>query len=136
MNTNKRMIQFVLHGAADKFKTVLKEEITNRITDLLENLYLEKAKTLLYSEPNTEQTPTKIQKIEEINKFYPENVYHLKDGNTILLDKIERDLISKLYENLNNDNKERMLKLLTETQESFNRVLKLAKLEEKRKNNE
>jgi hypothetical protein len=45
---------------------------------------------------------------------------------------VEREMVGKLHESLNNDNKERMVKLLSESQESFNRILKLAKAQNKK----
>jgi abortive infection bacteriophage resistance protein len=67
------------------------------------------------------------------NTFYPNKMYKLKDGNVGILEINEQEMISKLYENLNNDNKERMVKLLSESRDSFNRVLKLARLEESKR---
>jgi hypothetical protein len=136
MNTTKKIIEFVLHGNPDKFKTVLKEEMTNRATDILHNLYLSETQQLLKAVP---ELPSEVKEsvISTPNtpNFYPEKIYQLKDGNVGILDGNERDLVSKLYENLNNDNKERMVKLLSESQESFNRVLKLARLEESKRTN-
>ena len=135
MKTTKRLIEFVLHGDSDKFKRVLGEEITNRITDLMKEVYVAEANALLQLPPVLD-CPEKPQPIQENTvEFYPEKLYELKDGNIGILDKKEQELISKLYENLNNDNKERMVKLLSESKESFNRVLKLAKLEETKRTN-
>jgi hypothetical protein len=137
MDTKKRLIEFVLHGHPDKFKKVLKEEITNRATDLIFNLSLTERNNLLNS-IQTASIPSeeKQQITENTDIFYPEKSYRLKDGNIGILDKEEQDNISKLYENLNNGNKQRLLKLLSESQESFNRIVKLAKLENKRMNHD
>lgn len=136
MNATKRIIEFVLHGNPDKFKTVLKEEITNRATDILHNLYLSETKELLKVTPDVPvEVAESVTPPSTISEFYPEKIYQLKDGNVGILDGNERNLVSKLYENLNNDNKERMVKLLSESQESFNRVLKLARLEESKRTN-
>ena len=136
MNTKKRLIEFVLHGEPDKFKKVLKEEITNRATDILYNLSLNERQTFFdkFARSSCDTPSQTPQQVTE--KFYPEKTYTLKDGNIGILDIEEQNCISKLYENLNNINKERLLKLLSESQESFNRVVKLAKLENKRTNHE
>jgi hypothetical protein len=137
MDTKKRLIEFVLHGHPDKFKTVLKEEISNRATDLIFNLSLTERNNLLNSIQTAITPPDEKQQItENTETFYPEKSYRLKDGNIGILDKEEQDNISKLYENLNNGNKQRLLKLLSESQESFNRIVKLAKLENKRMNHD
>jgi len=136
MNATKKIIEFVLHGNPDKFKTVLKEEMTNRATDILHNLYLSETQQLLKVVPEiSSEVKKSVISTPNTPNFYPEKIYQLKDGNVGILDGNERDLVSKLYENLNNDNKERMVKLLSESQESFNRVLKLARLEESKRTN-
>lgn len=132
MNTKKRLIEFVLHGNPDKFKTVLKEEITNRATDFVYNLMLNERQSLLTKIKNNKTHEQPVVPIQENNKFYPDSSYRLKDGNVGILDHKDRENISKLYENLNNNNKERLLKLLSESQQSFNRIIKLANLESKK----
>jgi hypothetical protein len=133
MKTTKKLIEFVLHGNPDKFKTVMKEEITNRATDFIHNLYITESSKLLETTKSLVSECVDFKNtVEDVAKFYPQKIYELKDGNVGILDNNEQLLVSKLYENLNNDNKERLVKLLSESQESFNRVLKLAKLEEKR----
>jgi hypothetical protein len=133
MSTNKRLIEFVLNEQPDKFKTVLKEQITDRMVDSIYRLSLQERKDLfnntikLVNKPDLQETTHEI-----ISEFYPEAKYTLKDGNIGILNSEERKNVSKLYENLNNGNKERMVKLLSESQESFNRVLKLANLESKK----
>lgn len=133
MNNKKRLIEFVLHGQPDKFKTILKEEITNRAVDFLYNKNLAERDAIFNQ---IQQITTKNTNIEPIKEstipFYPEASYQLKDGNLGILDTQERNNVSKLYENLNNDNRKRMLKLLSESQETFNRIVKLAKLESKK----
>lgn len=132
MNTKKRLIEFVLHGQPDKFKTVLKEEITNRMVDFLYNKFLYERDNV-FTETKQDNPVTESKPLQEsIVPFYPEVSYQLKDGNLGILDSEDRTNISKLYENLNNDNRKRMLKLLSESQESFNRIVKLAKIESKK----
>ena len=134
MSTQKRLINFVLHGSADKFKTVLKEEMTNRAVDMIYNKTLLEQQEILKNIKTITNIPADLSPVTESVKFYPENSYQLKDGNVGILDHKERENISKLYENLNNSNKERLLKLLTESQQSFNRIVKLAKIESKKDN--
>jgi hypothetical protein len=137
MNTKKRLIEFILHGHPDKFKTVLKEEITNRALDFLCNQDLAERKNAFRDRNNSDVKETIPEQIKEsTSSFYPESTYQLKDGTFGMLNTEERKNISKLYENLNNNNKERLVKLLSESQESFNRIIKLAKLENKRTNHE
>lgn len=132
MSNKKRLIEFVLHGKPDKFKTVLKEEITNRAVDFLYNkTFLERQNIFNNIKPVKEELVTESVKNDDI-PFYPETSYQLKDGNLGILDFEDRNNISKLYENLNNDNRKRMLKLLSESQETFNRIVKLAKIENKK----
>jgi len=133
MNTKKRLIEFILHGKPDKFKSVLKEEISNRATDFIYNLMLNERKELLTKMKSIESCESKQPiNVQENTKFYPESSYQLRDGNVGILDHNERENISKLYENLNTNNKERLLKVLTESQQSFSRIIKLANLENKK----
>jgi hypothetical protein len=133
MSTSKRLIEFVLNEQPDKFKTVLKEQITDRMVDSIYRLSLQERKDLFKNTIQLDNKPELQETTQEIvSEFYPEAKYTLKDGNIGILNSEERKNVSKLYENLNNGNKERMVKLLSESQESFNRVLKLANLESKK----
>jgi len=133
MSTSKRLIEFVLNEQPDKFKTVLKEQITDRMVDSIYRLSLQERKDLFKNTIQLDNKPKLQETTQEIvSEFYPEAKYTLKDGNIGILNSEERKNVSKLYENLNNGNKERMVKLLSESQESFNRVLKLANLESKK----
>jgi len=133
MSTSKRLIEFVLNEQPDKFKTVLKEQITDRMVDSIYRLSLQERKDLFKNTIQLDNKPELQETTQEIvSEFYPEAKYTLKDGNIGILNSKERKNVSKLYENLNNGNKERMVKLLSESQESFNRVLKLANLESKK----
>jgi hypothetical protein len=133
MSTSKRLIEFVLNEQPDKFKTVLKEQITDRMVDSIYRLSLQERKDLFKNTIEPDNKPELQETTQEIvSEFYPEAKYTLKDGNIGILNSEERKNVSKLYENLNNGNKERMVKLLSESQESFNRVLKLANLESKK----
>jgi hypothetical protein len=133
MSTSKRLIEFVLNEQPDKFKTVLKEQITDRMVDSIYRLSLQERKDLFKNTIKPDNKPELQETTQEIiSEFYPEAKYTLKDGNIGILNSEERKNVSKLYENLNNGNKERMVKLLSESQESFNRVLKLANLESKK----
>jgi len=131
MNTAARLVQMILRGNADKFKRVLQEELEYRASIILEKLYKQENLNILENSINCDNltdNPGKSEITEEINtEFTPQSTYQLKDGNLAILTKEEQELIFKLHKNLNKDNKERMEKLITESQESFNRILKMAK---------
>lgn len=131
MNTSKRLIQMILRGNPDKFKTVLQEELQGRVLSLIEQIYHSETKQIFNAErciPNNIKQPETEPLTETPKfKFIPESSYQLKDGNIGILTSEERVLISKLYESLNNTNRERMVKLLSESQNSFNQIRKLAK---------
>jgi hypothetical protein len=123
----------ILRGKNDQFKTVMIEELRERAAILMESLFKTESKSIL----NTPETPVKQIKEEVaitpilVPQFQPQNSYQLKDGNIGILDANQRQMVSELYKKLNNDNKQRMVKLLSESKESFNRVLNLAKIERK-----
>jgi hypothetical protein len=135
MNITNRLVQFILRGSADKFKTVLQEELKERTSIILENMYKSQGKAVLNREIKTDNPPSLPSSqavVSDANSlFIPESAYKLRDGNVGILSETEKTLISKLHESLNNDSKERMVKLLSESQESFNKILKLAKTENK-----
>ena len=130
MNTSERLLRMILRGHADKFKTVLQEELNERASVLLEQLYrIESEKVLKITESLAPVKPEAkpVNPVKKQPSFFPESAYNLRDGNVGILTDTERHMVAKLHESLNNDNKERVVKLLSESQESFNRVLKLAK---------
>lgn len=135
MKITKRIIESVLHDNPDKFKTVLKEEIKNRANDALYDTFLSESENILnlFKQVKVCEETNNPAPEHTTNAFYPNKMYKLKDGNVGILEINEQEMISKLYENLNNDNKERMVKLLSESRDSFNRVLKLARLEESKR---
>ena len=124
----------ILRGKNSQFNTVLSEELRERASVLMEKLYREETKNLL--EQVTQVLPVSIapvkEKAQQSEAFFVESRYQLKDGNVGLLAESDRKLVSELYKTLNNENKERMSKLLSESQETFNRVLNLARLENKK----
>lgn len=137
MKTPVRLMNMVLRGHADKFKAVLQEELEERVSVLLQELYKSESQKVLDLVQNAVSSVPVAESVtvnatEKALKFFPESTYQLKDGNIGILTESERHLVAKLHENLNNDNKERLVKLLSESQESFNRVLKLAKTENKK----
>jgi len=135
MSTPKRLVEMILRGKNKQFHTVLSEELRERAATLMEKIYRNETKTLLeFVVPLiVSSTPVEKQKKQQIiETFYVEKTYQLKDGNVGILTEEDREMVSKLYKNLNNDNKQRMVKLLSESQESFNRVLNLAKIENKK----
>lgn len=133
MSTTERLLRMILRGHADKFKTVLQEELHERASVLLEQLYRQESQKLLEITETVvakkESTPIETPKKPQ---FFPESAYSLRDGNVGILSDNERHMIAKLHESLNTDNKERLVKLLSESQESFNKVLKLAKAQNKK----
>ena len=133
MSINKRLLGFLAENNTNKFKTVLKEELTNRTVESIYNKTLLERKSVLTNSIPVKQHDEQIEPANETTvKFVPEHTYRLKDGNTGILTTEEQTNISKLYENLNTDNRERMVKLLKESQESFNRIVRLAKIESKK----
>ena len=134
MNTPNRLVDMILRGKSDQFKTVMIEELRERAAILMESLFKTESKSILNTQS---QEPVKQIKEETViapilvPQFQPQNSYQLKDGNIGVLDADQRQMVSELYKKLNNDNKQRMVKLLSESKESFNRVLNLAKIEKK-----
>jgi Holliday junction resolvase len=134
MSTPKRLVDMILRGKNSQFNTVLSEELRERASILMEKLYREETKKLLEYATQVVATPI-VQIKEEVQQTeitHIEARYELKDGNIGVLAESDRKLVSELYKNLNNENKERMVKLLSESQETFNRVLNLARLENKK----
>jgi len=134
MSIPEKLVTMILRGHADKFKAILQEELQHRASIIMEEIYrIETGKLLESAEQAappavvSAPTPTPVSV-----KFLPESAYKLRDGNIGILSPVEREMVGKLHESLNNDNKERMVKLLSESQESFNRILKLAKAQNKK----
>ena len=137
MSTPQRLVDMILRGKNSQFNTVLGEELRERASVLMEKLYREETKKLLEFAAQTVTPPPVVAAVnEEVQPqteiAYIEPRYQLKDGNIGILAESDRKLVSELYKNLNNENKERMVKLLSESQETFNRVLNLARLENKK----
>lgn len=135
MNTLTRLVEMILRGQNDKFKSVLQEELRERAAVLIEKVYRTEAKKTLdiceiIELGSVEQNNT--TKLPDKPAFIPESSYRLKDGNVGVFTLEEKQLVSKLHESLNIDNQERMVKLLSESIESFNKVLKLAKMHNKK----
>lgn len=135
MTTSKRLVEMILNSKNDQFRTVLNEELRERTAIIMEKMYKNQTKKLL--ETTTKSTTIissdKLQEnLQNIKSVYIDKTYQLKDGGLGVLSEQDREMVSKLYKNLNNDNKERMVKLLSESQETFNRVLNLARLENKK----
>jgi hypothetical protein len=125
----------ILRGKNSQFNTILSEELQERASVLMEKLYREETKKLL--ECAAQVVTSSVVAVKEEVEQQPEIThieprYQLKDGNVGILAESDRKLVSELYKNLNNENKERMVKLLSESQETFNRVLNLARLENKK----
>jgi len=137
MNTVVRLVEMILRGKTDQFKTVMKEELEQRTSILMEKLYKMESEALLEQIQETANTEVDVAPVilkkDPVPQFVPESTYYLKDGNIGIVKESEKALISKLYEKLNSMNKERLVKLLSESKQSFNRVLNLAKNENKGK---
>lgn len=134
MNTLERLVQMILRGQADKFKTIMQEELQNRASVLLERMYKEESRALLNS-LETEiiaSSEPKSAVITEHSSFKPQSLYQLKDGGIGILTEQEQEMIGKLHQSLNKDNREKLEKLISESQEAFNRILKLAKTQFKK----
>ena len=67
--------------------------------------------------------------------FTAESSYQLRDGSVGVLNETQQESVGKLYKSLNTDNRQRLVKLLAESQESFNRILNLAKIESTKNGN-
>ena len=137
MNTLVRLVEMILRGKTDQFKTVMKEELEHRTSILMEKIYKMESEALLEQIQETANNEVNVAPVilkkDPVPQFIPESTYYLKDGNIGILNESEKTSISKLYEKLNNMNKERLVKLLSESKQSFNRVLNLAKNENKGK---
>jgi hypothetical protein len=135
MSTPKRLVEMILRGKNQQFQTVLGEELRERAAILMEKIYKSESESLLKIITETSLSKTFVpdkQEIKIVKNVLFEKTYKLKDGNIGVLTEEDREMVSKLHKNLNNDNKERMVKLLSESQETFNRVLNLARLENKK----
>ena len=134
MSIPEKLVTMILRGHADKFKAILQEELQHRASIIMEEIYRIETGKLLESVEKV--VPTAVvstpKPTPDSVKFLPESAYKLRDGNIGILSPVEREMVGKLHESLNNDNKERMVKLLSESQESFNRILKLAKAQNKK----
>lgn len=134
MSIPEKLVTMILRGHADKFKAILQEELQHRASIIMEEIYRIETGKLLESVEKV--VPTAVVSTPKPTpvfvKFLPESAYKLRDGNIGILSPVEREMVGKLHESLNNDNKERMVKLLSESQESFNRILKLAKAQNKK----
>jgi len=129
MNPLIKAINMVLRGNKDVFKTILEEALEDRASSLLEQIYKENSKNILKELASFQYTDTQ-EKPENVPIDIPAS-FTTKDGIFINLTPEQVDGISKLYENLNNNSKERLLKLLTESGEAVNRILNLSKIERK-----
>lgn len=138
MNTTTRLVEMILRGKTQQFKTVMAEELSYRASVLMEKILKNESCKILEpdqtSQVQEQTTKIIVENKPNLTKFIPETTINLKDGNVVSLTDIEKEQISKLHEKLNIDNKNRMVKLLSESKESFNRVLNLAKIESKESN--
>ena len=130
MNPLSKAINMILRGNDNKFKTILNEVLVDRATSILEVFYKQKSKEILKEiQEMVIINPSISLKVSESCKI--PSSFITKDGVAITLTDEQIDKISKLYENLNNNNKERLIKLLTESEEAVNRIINLSKTERK-----
>lgn len=127
MSTLNRLLTMILRGRNDQFNTVLQEELKERASVLMERLYQEQAKDIIKT-IKTFKTIEETADIQQIPVSIPfSNSLQLRDGNHVELTSEQFQNISKLYKSLNNDSRERMVKLLSESQMSVNKIINLAK---------
>jgi hypothetical protein len=133
MSTAQRLVQMILRGKPDQFNTIIKEYLNERASVMMEQVYLEQSKNILeIIKPIQAQLELSKPEPVPVTQFIPENSYQLRDGAVGILNESQQESVGKLYKSLNTDNRQRLVKLLSESQESFNRVLNLAKIESKK----
>lgn len=133
MSTAQRLVQMILRGKPDQFNTIIKEYLNERASVMMEQVYLEESKNILeIIKPIQAQLELSKPELVPVTQFIPENSYQLRDGAVGILNETQQEAVGKLYKSLNTDNRQRLVKLLSESQESFNRVLNLAKIESKK----
>ena len=133
MSTAQRLVQMILRGKPDQFNTIIKEYLNERASVMMEQVYLEESKNILeIIKPIQAQLELSKPEPVLVTQFIPENSYQLRDGAVGILNETQQEAVGKLYKSLNTDNRQRLVKLLSESQESFNRVLNLAKIESKK----
>lgn len=133
MSTAQRLVQMILRGKPDQFNTIIKEYLNERASVMMEQVYLEESKNILETiKPIQAQLELSKPEPVPVTQFIPENSYQLRDGAVGILTETQQEAVGKLYKSLNTDNRQRLVKLLSESQESFNRVLNLAKIESKK----
>jgi hypothetical protein len=133
MSTAQRLVQMILRGKPDQFNTIIKEYLNERASIMMKQVYLEESKNILeIIKPIQAQLELSKPEPVPVTQFIPENSYQLRDGAVGILNETQQEAVGKLYKSLNTDNRQRLVKLLSESQESFNRVLNLAKIESKK----
>ena len=133
MSTTQRLVQMILRGKPDQFNTIIKEYLNERASIMMEHVYLEESKNILENiKPIQAQLESLKPELVPVTQFIPENSYQLRDGAVGILNETQQEAVGKLYKSLNTDNRQRLVKLLSESQESFSRILNLAKIESKK----
>jgi pyruvate dehydrogenase complex dehydrogenase (E1) component len=127
MSTLNRMLTMILRGRNDQFNVVLQEELKERASILMEKVYQEQTKDIIKT-IKTFKSIDESESIFAVSVSVPfSNLLQLRDGNNVELTSEQFENISKLYKSLNNDSKERLVKLLSESQMSVNKIINLAK---------
>lgn len=133
MNHLNKAINMILRGDLNKFKNIIEESLVERTTIMMESLYKQESKNVLNNvlEITNFKVPVTEQKQEQ---FVIPQSYTTKDGKSVSLTEEQINNVSKLYKNLNNNSRERLVRLLYESEESLNRIINLAKIERNKKN--
>lgn len=136
MTPEYRAISNLFQTDHRKFKTIISESIKDRISVLLENSYKNISRNILKesvnsatptAEPQTQINETPVDEFE-----IPKGTFILKDGTSIRLDETDQYNLTKLYENLNTNGKDRFKRIIFETKSGFDRLINLARIESKK----
>ena len=131
MNPLTKAINMILRGNDSGFKSILNEALADRAALILETIYKQNSKDILKQLQELQINSSLNTENSVLNEFKVPSSFTTKDGKHISLTPEQTEKISKLYENLNNSSKERLIKLLTESEEAVNRILNLSKIERK-----
>ena len=70
MSTTKRLVEMILRGHPDKFKSILQEELRYRAAGLMEKIYKEESKKILEILEETVAVPKKTRSSTDTGKRY------------------------------------------------------------------
>ena len=136
MNHEYRALTNLFQNDHRKFKTIVSENIKERISVILEDSYKKLGKNIFNSLPVqsiTEDTVEPMPLVDVVSDFeIPKGTFVLKDGTSVRIDPVDENNLFKLYENLNNNGKERFKKVIFESKSGFDRLINLARIESKK----